>query len=133
MIIIRGVLATIMALLLTACAVGPNFERLEAPVEETWLEASNSKLNTTDFDDGAWWTLFNDQVLIELVEQAVEENLTLQVAAVRILEARAGLGVARGFQFPQQQDLTGRAVSVGLSENAPNLAIADQSFWNVAC
>ena len=73
---------------------------------------------------GAWWEGFDDGVLNTLIDTAYNENLTLQVAAIRVLEARARLGVARGLRAPQKQELGGQAVRVELSENGPNLVIA---------
>ena len=49
---------------------------------------------------------------------------------MRVLEARAQLSVAGGFLWPQQQQLGARAAKVKLSENAPNVSIADRSYWN---
>jgi outer membrane protein TolC len=36
-----------------------------------------------------WWTVFNDPRLTRLIELAYQQNLTLQTAGVRVLEARA--------------------------------------------
>jgi NodT family efflux transporter outer membrane factor (OMF) lipoprotein len=81
-------------------------------------------------DFSQWWTGFNDPILNQLVESAYQQNLPLQIAGLRILEARAELGIAIGFQYPQQQ----QAVVLGFvnqsSENAPNQAFADQYFMD---
>jgi NodT family efflux transporter outer membrane factor (OMF) lipoprotein len=62
---------------------------------------------TTDFEDlSAWWFVLEDPVLNGLVDQAVRQNLSLQEAGVRILEARAQRGITRGDLFPQA-DATG--------------------------
>jgi outer membrane protein TolC len=47
--------------------------------------------------------VFNDPVLLRLIELAYEQNLTLRTAGVRVLEARAQLGIAIGEIYPQQQ------------------------------
>ena len=51
-----------------------------------------------------WWNVFNDPVLSRLVEIAYQQNLTLRSAGVRVLEARAQLGIAIG-EFPQRRSL----------------------------
>ena len=114
--------------LAAGCAVGPDYTRPGTNTADIWIESSNFKLSADSVDYGSWWTVFKDPVLDQLVEIASIDNLPLQIAAVRILEARAGLGIAHGLRFPQQQQVGGRAARVGLSENAPNVVIADQSF-----
>ncbi len=58
-------------------------------------------------DTAAWWQLFNDPTLDHLVDLAYHDNLSLQVAAARILQAQAQLNVQIGELFPQQQVLAG--------------------------
>ena len=116
-------------LALTAgCAVGPDYVRPETDTAETWSESIDSTLSTDPVEYGPWWTVFEDPALEQLVRIASQQNLPLQIAAARILEARAVLGISRGLRFPQQQQLAGTAARVELSENAPNVAIADQAF-----
>ncbi len=123
-----GYLCALVALT-AGCAVGPDYVRPEADTADTWSESIDSTLSTDPVEYGPWWTVFEDPALEQLVQIASVENLPLQIAAARILEARAVLGISRGLRFPQQQQLTGQAARVGLSENAPNVVFADQSFW----
>ena len=116
-------------LVLTAgCAVGPDYVRPETDTAETWSESIDSRLSVDPVEYGPWWTVFEDPALEQLVQIASKENLPLKIAAARILEARAVLGISRGLRFPQQQQLVGHAARVSLSENAPNVVIADQAF-----
>jgi outer membrane protein TolC len=117
-------------LLGVGCAVGPDFVAPRPPVAEAWHEATDKVTTAEPADYGAWWEGFDDDVLNTLIDTAYSQNLTLQVAAIRVLEARARLGGARGLRAPQKQELGGQAVRVELSENAANLAIADPSFWD---
>ncbi len=120
-----------VSITLTAgCAVGPDYIRPKTDTTDAWLESPDSRISADPVDYGSWWTLFEDPVLNQLVQIASQDNLPLQVSAVRILEARAGLGIARGLRFPQLQQVSGQVARVELSENAPNVTIADQSFWN---
>jgi NodT family efflux transporter outer membrane factor (OMF) lipoprotein len=92
---------------LSACMVGPNFERPASPVAEHWIgEPPGSAAEPTEMAD--WWKLFNDATLDRLIDTAYHDNLSLQVAAARILQAQAQLNVAIGELFPQQQVLAGQ-------------------------
>jgi NodT family efflux transporter outer membrane factor (OMF) lipoprotein len=103
----------------TACTtLGPDFETPPADLEAVWNEHGQS-LNTAALS-ADWWSLFDDPVLDSLIESAYRQNLSLQIAGLRIFEARAQLGVAIGQQYPQNQQLNGNLTRVELSENAPN-------------
>ncbi len=121
-------LLTLPSLLLGGCMIGPDFVRPEASVEQEWLQQRDARIKTETANTANWWTVFNDPVLNSLVQKAGEQNLDLRVAALRIMEARARLGIAKGFQYPQQQN-AGAQVSVNqLSENAPNMATASRYY-----
>ncbi|GAB4135050.1 efflux transporter outer membrane subunit [Thermopirellula anaerolimosa] len=87
--------------------VGPNYCPPGAEVGEAFLDSSDPGISTGAADYGEWWSVFNDPTLNELVRTAYEENLPLKIAAERILEAQAMLGVARGSWWPQQQQAMG--------------------------
>lgn len=104
---------------LSACTtLGPDFETPPADLEARWSEAGES-LGGAQLSV-EWWSLFDDAVLDQLVESAYRQNLPLQIAGLRIFEARAQLGIAIGQQYPQGQQLNGNLTRVELSENAPN-------------
>jgi len=107
------------ALTLSACtAVGPDFVRPEAKVSPAWAEKDSAALTTKTAADSAWWKTFNDATLDKLIELAYKQNLSLQIAGLRILEARAQLGYATGQQYPQVQLATASATAVGVSKNS---------------
>ena len=104
----------------TGCAVGPDYTRPDVPVMEQWIEEQNPVLSTAAADLAQWWKRFNDPVLDALMEKAFRENLGLRIAGIRILEARAQLGILAGDSYPQLQQLRGDYAGISLSENAPN-------------
>ena len=104
-----------LLVLMAGCAVGPDYVRPEIDIAETWSESIESRLSTVPADYGSWWTVFEDPVLEQLVQIASKDNLPVRIAAVRILEARAFLGISRGLRFPQQQQIVGTAARVRLS------------------
>ena len=106
--------------------VGPDYVKPTAPEPQEWLQSAGSKIESKAADFSAWWTVFNDPILNALVQSAYEQNLTLQATGVRILEARAQLGVAIGNQYPQTQQGTGDATVKKTSRNLPNAASAER-------
>jgi NodT family efflux transporter outer membrane factor (OMF) lipoprotein len=116
-------------LFISGCTlVGPDYVKPTAPEPKEWLEYGNPKIESKEADFSQWWTVFNDPVLNELVEAAYQQNLPLQIAGLRIYEARAELGIAFGFQYPQTQQGLGSASINQASKNAPNLANSDRYF-----
>src|SRR5215471_1131255 len=100
-------LAACALLALSGCKVGPNFQRPAAPVEERWIGEPPGTV-AEPADTANWWRLFNDATLDGLIDTAFHNNLSLQVAAARILQAQAQLNVSIGELFPQQQALAGQ-------------------------
>src|SRR4030095_16284882 len=90
----------ILALCLGACTVGPDYRRPAVPTPDSFRgqPAGEPRLSLGDL---AWWRLFEDEVLHQLIQEALFENYDLRVAAARILEARAQVTITRSFQFPE--------------------------------
>ncbi len=60
-----------------------------------------------------WWRNFNDPVLEQLVAEAQRVNPDVRTAGLRIMEARAQLGIAGSTLYPQVQQATGEVLGVG--------------------
>ena len=106
-----------VALLVSGCIkVGPDFVKPPAQVEEKWIE-KDPKIKSEPADHSNWWTVFNDPVLNSLVETSYQQNLPLRIAGLRIMEARAQLGIAVGSQYPQVQEAFGVYSREQLSRN----------------
>ncbi|NQZ54654.1 MAG: TolC family protein [Piscirickettsiaceae bacterium] len=109
--------------------VGPDFLKPDAPVLDKWISDKQSSLDTSSAEFKEWWKVFNDPVLDELVNTAYQQNLDLHIAAVRILEARAQLGIATGNQYPQSQTIGGGITHNEISKNSPNFSpLTDSTF-----
>lgn len=112
--------------------LGPDFMRPETAVEQNWIEKEDTTLQTGKTVSSEWWMLFNDPVLDAFIDMAYQQNLPLQAAGIRILEARAQLGIATGAQYPQLQQAAGGLTRVNLSENDPNFSpLVDTNYWTV--
>lgn len=109
------------------CAtVGPDFQRPEVSLGEIW-RTNGPQVSTQAAVESQWWKEFDDEVLDRLVDLAFRQNLPLQIASLRIVEARARLGIATGNQWPQVQ-ARGSATAVGISENSPNVGGFDRNY-----
>jgi len=117
-------------LALGGCAVGPNFKKPPVSVNKSWSAEGDPRLTDQTTADGLWWKTFNDPVLDRLVDLAVKQNLPLQVAGLRILEARAQLGITSGNRWPQTQALTANAAAIGLTNQMKNVFGIDRTFFN---
>jgi NodT family efflux transporter outer membrane factor (OMF) lipoprotein len=96
-----------MSMVLTGCMVGPDFHRPGAAVSKDWMEARDTRVKSVSADYRTWWKAFNDPALDRLIDHAYRENLSLRIAGVRVLEARAQLGIAVGELYPQTQQAAG--------------------------
>ena len=100
--------------------VGPNYHKPPAPVAKDWIDAGDKRVRTESDDLSKWWTVFNDPVLDSLICSAYRQNLSLRVAGMRVLQARAQLAIDVGNLLPQTQTATGDFKWNGLSKNTAN-------------
>jgi NodT family efflux transporter outer membrane factor (OMF) lipoprotein len=127
-----GILLAIFFLASGCIKVGPDFVKPGAEVRPNWLEAGEYKQVTTRAEDYRdWWRSFNDPVLDKLVQTAYRQNLPLRIAGVRVLGARAQLGIAIGELYPQSQKAVGAVKKERLSERSPLASpAAPNNFWS---
>ncbi len=97
-----------LALAAVSCKVGPTYVTPTAKVANHWQPTTVVTNQAYSAAEESWWRNFHDPVLDRLVETAFRNNLSLQAAGVRILEARAQLNRSIGNLFPQQQGLGGQ-------------------------
>jgi NodT family efflux transporter outer membrane factor (OMF) lipoprotein len=115
----RGGLLVAILLLTSGCAnVGPNYVRPDLSVSPGWSEAEGAPFTNELTDCRDWWRQFNDPVLDNLINTADRQNLSLRIAGVRVLEARAQLGIATGSAYPQVQQVFGSLQYNRLSDHS---------------
>jgi len=101
-------LALLAVILSSGCTMtGPDFKTPDAKVADEWASKDTAGINSQPASASEWWKIFNDPVLNALVENAYEQNLSLQIAGLRVLEARAQLGIVTGSLYPQSQSVSG--------------------------
>lgn len=98
-----GRLAWAGVLLLLGCTVGPDFHPPDPGAPASWgpVRADVRSRTNTDDADPQWWNRFNDQRLSSLVARVAAQNLDLQAAAERVLQARAQRTVVASQGLPQ--------------------------------
>jgi outer membrane protein, multidrug efflux system len=91
-------------LLLSGCTVGPNYKRPAVTVPDQYRgvapDASPQPASTA-FGEMKWWTVFQDQTLESLIREALTNNYDLHIAAARVTQAQAIVGIRRADQLPQ--------------------------------
>ncbi len=108
-------LSWLLALLVSGCAVGPDYRQPATDLPDAWHQAIRAELGADHDQLATWWTAFKDDQLAELVTRTRANNRTLQLAAARVREARARSRVARGDFFPSVR-ANGTAVRQRLGE-----------------
>ena len=98
LLISRTLALTAVAAALSGCVVGPNYQRpaVDLPANYAPVAASTNTVSAT----GNWWSVFKDPVLDRVMDEALANNADLVVAAARVVEAQAQLGLAISDQVP---------------------------------
>ncbi|MEH6469947.1 MAG: efflux transporter outer membrane subunit [Halopseudomonas sp.] len=109
-------------LVLGACTtLGPDYQQPEVAWLEKWRPTSAlSEPAASEWELTFWWRLFEDPVLNRLIEMAQQDNLTLRIAGLRILESRALLGIAGSTLYPQLQQANGAVAYVNQTQGGNN-------------
>ena len=127
------VTCVVLTMVTAGCTVGPNYRRPKVDVPATYrgapsLEASQPQPGTPQqasqveqsFGDQKWWEVFQDPQLQELIRAALKQNYDVRIAATRIMQAQAQLGITRADQLP----------TVYAGASASNSRVANQKPLN---
>jgi outer membrane protein, multidrug efflux system len=98
----RLIVMLVAGSLLTACTVGPKYQRakVQTPGVYRGVPDPAAQPNPQTLADTKWFEVFKDEKLQELVRQALANNYDLREAVARVDEARANYGITRSDQFP---------------------------------
>jgi outer membrane protein, multidrug efflux system len=110
--------AVLVAVLLPACAVGPNYSRPEVPAPPAY-RFFEGEAQAQSIADAPWWEVAKDPQLQALIREAIAHNLDLRVATARVAEARAQYGIARSFLFPEVGIAAGYSADQGSRLSEP--------------
>jgi NodT family efflux transporter outer membrane factor (OMF) lipoprotein len=115
---LRNYSSALFLVFLSACApVGPEFVKPEVDLPVAWSGTGENGLEASPVKQPQWWRVFEDPVLDKLVETAWQQNNNLEIAGLRVLEARAQLGIAQGSLYPQSQLAAGSSTYTSPANN----------------
>jgi outer membrane protein, multidrug efflux system len=99
----RLIALSLITFLLSGCAVGPNYKRPSVNVPGMYRGAIPPEATqpvAKSLGDQKWWEVFEDQQLQDLIHTALQQNYDVRIAATRILQAQAQVGITRADQLP---------------------------------
>jgi len=105
------------ALLVTGCAIGPDYRRPELPAQDQFRSVLEPQA-AASFADLQWTEVFGDPELRAVLEIAVANNLDLQLAAARVEEFRGRARVARSYLGPEIRGTGGTSPSPASGEDS---------------
>src|ERR1700747_960564 len=125
--------------LLAGCAVGPNYKRPTVNLPTDYRAAIHAQTaEAASLGNENWWDVYQDPVLTQLILTALQQNYDVRIAATRVLEAQAQLGITRANQFPSasvgagvlsQQNAKTSSVFPAYEVNAGQLNLS--VIWNL--
>jgi NodT family efflux transporter outer membrane factor (OMF) lipoprotein len=131
----RRIVASLAALLLmTSCAIGPNYRKADVEVPPAYKELEGWKVAEPKdaLPRGKWWESFKDPVLNGLLEQVTVSNQELRAAEARYAAARAQVAVARSALFPTLGGRVGASRSRrGDGSTSRDINIALDAGWEI--
>ncbi|HUM01029.1 MAG TPA: efflux transporter outer membrane subunit [Thermoanaerobaculia bacterium] len=128
----RKLAASLLAVALTAgCAVGPNYKPPVVQEPERYRDVQGPPAPASSVANQAWWEIFQDKALFDLIDEALRHGYDVRLAAARVEEFQARAGIARSEFFPQIG--YGGDVSRGLASTyvSPNATTANRVTANV--
>jgi outer membrane protein, multidrug efflux system len=127
-----------IAVSLSGCAVGPNYKRPAANTPTDYRGEMPAQPATASLGNEKWWDVYQDPVLTQLIHTALQQNYDVRIAATRVLEAQAQLGIVRANQFPSasvgagvfsQQNAKVSSVFPAYEVNAGQINLS--AIWNL--
>src|ERR1700719_220496 len=94
-----GILAVLV--LEAGCMMGPKYKRPAVNVPQEYRTPEPQQATqASSLGNEQWWQLYQDPVLTQLIHTAIAQNYDVRIAATRVLEAQAQVGITRSNQFP---------------------------------
>src|SRR6201993_4364357 len=94
-----GILAVLV--LEVGCMMGPKYKRPAVDVPQEYRAAAPQEASlASSLGNEGWWQVYQDPVLAQLIHTAIADNYDVHIAAARVLEAQAQVGITRSNQLP---------------------------------
>ena len=86
--------------LLPGCLMGPKYKRPAVDVPQEYRAPAPPQAAASSLGNEGWWQVYQDPVLTQLIHTAIAQNYDVRIAAARVLEAQAQVGITRANQLP---------------------------------
>lgn len=99
----KAALSGIVALLAleAGCMMGPKYKRPAVNVPQEYRTPSPQQaVAASSLGNEQWWQVYEDPVLTQLIHTAIAQNYDVRIAAARVLQAQAQVGITRSNQLP---------------------------------
>ncbi|HWK45245.1 MAG TPA: efflux transporter outer membrane subunit [Stellaceae bacterium] len=106
---VRRLGGLLLAGLVAACTVGPDYRPDDMALPDTWTEAQPEQRKAAAERLRAWWASFQDPLLDRLIAQAIADNDDIKIARQRLIQARAERAIAGSVDYPQIKGNAGRS------------------------
>lgn len=123
----RLISALLLTVSLSACAIGSDYKKPETALPEQWPWAQDVNAQANQVISKDWWNQFNDPALTALIEEGLQANADLLVAAARVSQARAMLTNSQSELYPTLDAQAG-AVRVKNSAESASGAVSSKPF-----
>ncbi len=131
----RKTLLLLSLLALAGCVSLPSMKQMQPDLPAAWPEGNGQASVAAD-----WWKAYRDPALDRLIEEALAHNRDVKLAAARIEEARANLGLANADRYPEvnlegnvgRSRVTGKGtMPAGTQLISNNFKLDVQAAWEV--
>jgi multidrug efflux system outer membrane protein len=90
---------------MTGCLMGPKYKRPTVDIGQEYRapappHAAQASSANEQLGNAQWWQVYQDPVLTQLIHTAIAQNYDVRIAAARVLEAQAQVGITRANQLP---------------------------------
>ena len=123
-VFIRQVFISLAVILMASCTLGPDYTRPVVQTPSAYRGAEVTSAGPASLADLQPFELFNDPALTKLLTTALDGNFDVRIAAERVLQARAIVGIVRADQFPTV-DASAAVVGARVSRAGANRAITN--------
>src|SRR3954453_17047511 len=99
----RSLVGLVLLLSLCGCTVGPNYKRPAVALPDQYRGVApdlSTQPSNQSFGEMKWFNVFQDQTLESLIREALTNNYDLRIAASRVMQAKAIVGITRADQLP---------------------------------
>jgi multidrug efflux system outer membrane protein len=120
--------ATLTAIFLTGCNVGPKYTKPNYPAPPAFRGADDVAVSSgaqNSLGDRQWAQVFQEAELQDLIRRALANNYDVRIAAQHILEQQSQVQITRSQQFP-----TLSAGGLGAGADIPSLTSQSSSLTN---